>query len=232
MTTDEQEDDREAREEDVQGDLVRRLLTLRSLDEGDHAVEEAFARDCRDPHDDLIREHAGASGDGGAVAAGLPDDRRRLSGDGGFVDARDSLDHLAVGGDDLSRRDDDDVAEAELDARDVLERARSRAAVGDGGRACLAELVRLRLSAPLRDCFGEVREEHREPQPGCDEAGEDVLLPGRVREVLDEEDGDEDAADLHDEHHRVARHPPRVELREAVDRAPVSGSRGSSRDRG
>ena len=39
-----QEDDREARQQDVEGDLVRGLLPLGPLDEGDHPVEEALAR--------------------------------------------------------------------------------------------------------------------------------------------------------------------------------------------
>ena len=43
----EQEDDREPDEQDVQRDLVRRLLPRRALDERDHAVEERLARDRR-----------------------------------------------------------------------------------------------------------------------------------------------------------------------------------------
>ena len=39
----EQEDDGEPRQQDVQRDLVRRLLALGALDHGDHAVEEGFA---------------------------------------------------------------------------------------------------------------------------------------------------------------------------------------------
>ena len=47
-----------------------------------------------------------------AVAAGLADDRSRLAGDGGLVDAGDPLDDVAVAGDDLAGHDDDPVAEA------------------------------------------------------------------------------------------------------------------------
>ena len=39
----EEEDDRQPREEDVEGDLVRRLLPLGPLDEADHPIEEASA---------------------------------------------------------------------------------------------------------------------------------------------------------------------------------------------
>ena len=105
-----QEDDRQPGEEDVERDLVRRLLPRRALDERDHAVEEALAGPLRHPHDDLVGEHARAAGHGRAVAARLADHRRRLAGDRRLVDARDALDHLAVGGDQLARGDDDDVA--------------------------------------------------------------------------------------------------------------------------
>ena len=53
----EQEDDREPDEQDVERDLVGRLLPLGALDQRDHAVEERLARVGRDPHDDLVGEH-------------------------------------------------------------------------------------------------------------------------------------------------------------------------------
>ena len=40
----EQEDDRQPGQQDRQGDLVRRLLAVGALDEGDHPVEERLAR--------------------------------------------------------------------------------------------------------------------------------------------------------------------------------------------
>ena len=56
-------------EQDREGDLVRRLLAVGALDEGDHPVEERLARLGRDPHDDLVGQHPGAAGDRRAVAA-------------------------------------------------------------------------------------------------------------------------------------------------------------------
>ena len=38
-----QEDDRQARQQDIERDLVRRLLPARALDQRDHAVEERLA---------------------------------------------------------------------------------------------------------------------------------------------------------------------------------------------
>ena len=110
----EEEDDREPGEQDRQRDLVRRLLAVRALDERDHPVEERLARLRRDPHDDLVRQHAGAAGHRRPVAARLAHDGRRLAGDRRLVDRRDALDHVAVGGDHLAGRDDAFVADVEL----------------------------------------------------------------------------------------------------------------------
>ena len=98
------EDDRQAREQDVQRDLVRRLLTAGAFDEGDHPVDERLARLRGDAHHDPVGEHARAAGDGAAVAAGLADDRGGLAGDRRLVDGRDAPDDVAVTGDQLARR--------------------------------------------------------------------------------------------------------------------------------
>ncbi len=87
--------------------------------------------------------------------------------------------------------------------------------------AGLAQRVGLRLAAALGDRLGEVREQHGEPQPRGDEAGEHAVGRGRRRQLLEEQDRREDAADLDDEHHRVARHLARVELHERVDDRPL-----------
>ena len=109
-----EQDDREAGEQDVERDLVRCLLAARTFDQRDHPVEEALAGLRGDPNDDLVGEHPRPTCHGGAVAAGLADHRSRLAGDRRLVDRRDPLDHVAVGGDDLAGRDDDLVADREL----------------------------------------------------------------------------------------------------------------------
>ena len=53
----EDEDDGHAGEQDVEGDLVRRLLAPRSLDERDHAVEEGRALRRGDAHLEPIGDH-------------------------------------------------------------------------------------------------------------------------------------------------------------------------------
>ena len=105
-----EEGDGQAREKDVQRDLVRRLAPLGALDERDHPVEERLARLLRHLDHEPVREQLRAAGDGRAVAARLADHRRRLSGDGRLVDRADALDDLAVGRDDHPGLDDDDVA--------------------------------------------------------------------------------------------------------------------------
>ena len=50
-------------EQDVQRDLVGRLLPVGALDQGDHPVDEALARLLGDLDDDPVGEHLGAAGD-------------------------------------------------------------------------------------------------------------------------------------------------------------------------
>jgi hypothetical protein len=94
-----EENKRQGGEQDVERDLVGGLAALGALHQGDHAVEEGLAGFGRDPDHQPVREHAGAAGDGRAVAAGLPDDRSRFAGDGRFVHRGDAVQDLAVAGD-------------------------------------------------------------------------------------------------------------------------------------
>ena len=91
-----QEDDRQAREQDVERDLVRRLAAFGALDQLDHAVDEGVAGGGGDADDQPVRHHLRAAGDRAAVAAGLADDRGGFAGDGALVDAGDALDDVAV----------------------------------------------------------------------------------------------------------------------------------------
>ncbi len=87
--------------------------------------------------------------------------------------------------------------------------------------ARLAQRVGLRLAAALGHRLGEVGEEHGEPEPERDREDEPGGgVPGAGDQGVDEEEGGERAADLDDEHHRVAHHAARVELAERVDDRP------------
>src|SRR5450759_4131733 len=69
----EEEDDGQAREEDVERYLVRGLLTLGPFDEADHPVEKGLSLLRGDLDDDAVGEDGRPSGDGRAVAARLAD---------------------------------------------------------------------------------------------------------------------------------------------------------------
>ena len=116
--------------------------------------------------------------------------------------------------------DDAEVADLQLRRRDLDEPAVA-ADVGDGLAARLAQRGGLGLAATLGHRLGEVGEQHREPQEGDDDAGEEVLLAAGVGEVADEQDRRQHRADLDDEHHRVLGERPRVELDEGVERQPA-----------
>ena len=53
-----QEDDGQSGQQDVQGDFIRRLLALGAFHQGDHAVQEGFARIGGDADLDLIGQYA------------------------------------------------------------------------------------------------------------------------------------------------------------------------------
>ena len=87
----EQEYQGQAGDQDVQGNLVGRLLPFRSLDQGDHAIQKGLAGIRRDADLDLVREHLGAAGHGAAIAARFANDRRAFAGDHGFIDGCNAL---------------------------------------------------------------------------------------------------------------------------------------------
>src|SRR4029077_10621808 len=97
-----------------------------------------------------------------------------------------------------------------------------------------AQRVRLRLPASLGDCLGEVREEHREPEPERDHPDEPERARVPADDVEHEDPGRYDAAELDDEHHGVANLMPWVEFRERVadgsdDDLAREGARGGAR---
>ncbi len=213
-----EEDEGEPGEQDVEGDLVRRLAPLGPLDQGDHPVEEALPGLLGDLDDDPVGEDAGAAGDGAAIAARLAHHRRRLAGDRRLVDRGDALDHGAVAGDRLPRLDHDDVAAVQLRGRLLA----AVAEAGDGLGAHRAQRVGLRLAPSLGDRLGEVGEDDGEPEPDADREGEPGGLVAtaerRPAEDLDQPTaGDDHRADLDHEHDRVADLVARIELAQRVE---------------
>jgi hypothetical protein len=80
-----QEDNGEAGQQDVEGDLVGGLLSPGPFDHGDHPVEKGLAGVGCDPHHQPVGEDLGTTGNGAPVTAALPDHRRALAGNGGLV---------------------------------------------------------------------------------------------------------------------------------------------------
>ena len=92
----EHEDDGKAREQDVERDLVRRLLPFGALHQLDHAVDEGRALRRGDADADPVRQHLSAAGHRRAVAAGFADHGRGFAGDRGLVDGGDAFDHFTI----------------------------------------------------------------------------------------------------------------------------------------
>ncbi|MGX1267887.1 hypothetical protein RKD18_001081 [Streptomyces phaeoluteigriseus] len=191
----EQEDDGQRGEQDVQGDLVGRLLPCGALDQADHAVDEGLARLRRDPDDDAVGEDLRAAGDRRPVTAGLADDGGRLAGDRRLVDGGHALDDVTVAGDDVARLADDVVADTQLGTGHLLLGLPHESACHGVGLG-LAQGVRLGLAPALGDRLRQIGEDHGEPEPGADRPAEPVAR------VLEGEHRRQHRADQDHEHHR------------------------------
>ena len=211
----EDEDDGQTHEQDVESDLVGRLLALGALDQPDHTIEEGGAGRGGDADADPIGQHLGSAGHRRAVAARLADDRGRFAGDGCLVDRGDALDHLAVGGDVVAGLDQHDVADPQAGAGDKLIVSGIRCLQELGLRlgALTPERVGLRLAAALGNGLREVGEQDRQPQPQDDLEGEAKVAAARDQ-ITNEEDGGQDRDDLEHEHDRVLDQRARIELDE------------------
>ena len=155
----------------------------------------------------LVREQPRAAGDARAVAARLADHGRRLAGDRGLVDGADALDDLAVGGDQLARGHDDDVAAAAAPAPGTsstppLGSRRWATVVVRVARSALAcALPRPSAMASAKLAKSTVSQS----QKAIDAGEPERLLAGVAANGVDDEDRrDDDAADLDDEDHGVA----------------------------
>ena len=229
----EDEDDRHAGQEHVEGDLVGRLLAHRPFHQRDHPVEEGRAGGGGDADLDPIRQHPRAAGDRRAVAAALADDGRGFAGDGGFIDRGHAFDHIAVAGDHVPRLDQHQIALLEIEGGDHLELPRGRSGAGEalglGLGAGPAQILGLGLAPPLGHRLGEIGEDHGEPEPEDDLGGEaDPAMAGE--DVPDQDDGGQRRDDLDHEHHGVAGECPRVELAQGFPGRAQQDLRGDPGD--
>ncbi len=141
-----------------------------------------------------------------------------LAGDGRFVDRCHTLDHVAIGGNEVARLDENDVAGLQLHRGDhvvALAVFGVRQFLGADVRLRRAKACGLRLAASFGDGFREIREQDREPQPEDDLDREAVVLAAHY-EVADEKHRHESRDDFDHEHHRVLRERDRVEFFEGI----------------
>ena len=146
----------------------------------------------------------------------LADHWRGFTGDRRLVDRSHALDHVAVGRNEVAGFDEDDVSDLESGAWHepvILLVAGPGDQLGLGLGALTAQRVRLRLAASLGDGFGEIGEQHSEPQPQDDlELEADVFAAGD--EIADQDHRGQRSDDLEHEHHRVLHQRARIELDE------------------
>ena len=152
-------------QQNIQRNLIRRLLPRRAFHQLDHPVQERFARIRRDAHLDFIRQYARAAGHRRAIAARFANHRRRLSGDRGFVHRGDSLNHFAVPGNEFRRRYHHHVAQPQLRTGHRFDRAIRAYSPRNRFRPRPPQRLGLGFPAPLRHRFRKIREQHGEPQP-------------------------------------------------------------------
>ena len=171
------------------------------------------------------RQHRGAAGDRGAVAAGLADHRRRFAGDRRLIHRGNAFHDVAVAGDDLAGLDHDDVALLQQRRGDLFlaagsARVPSRRAGGPWCRswscAAISACALPRPSATASARLAKSTVSHSQTTISQRE-------PGRVD---DRQDGAPDGADLDDEHDRVAPQRARVELAQRVRAATSTASSG------
>ena len=102
--------------------------------------------------------------------------------------------------------------------RDLLERPSGRRRWAVVSARVLRSASACALPRPSAIASAKLAKSDGEPEPDRDQPGEDARVGER-------DAGDEDAAELDDEHDRVAGHAARVELAEAVGRRPAKDRR-------
>ena len=220
-----QEDQRQADQQDVQRHFVRGFLAFGAFDQRDHAVQGRLAGVGGDAHQQPVGDQSGVAGDGRAVAAGLTNHRRGFTGNRRFVDRRDAFDHLAVTGDHFPGFDAHHIALAQAGGRHHLKGAVAGFAAGAQAFAAGLEAVGAGLAATFGQGFGEVGEQHGEPQPQGDLRGDE----GRHGRVGNEaQHGGQDRGQFDHQHHRRTLQLPWVELDEGLHqrRTPQGRDRG------
>ena len=216
-----QEDDRQPRQQDVQRDLVRRLLSFGALDERNHAVEKV-SPGLAVTWAGSSRTCSGAAGHCRTIAARFADDRRRFTSNRALVHRRDAFDDVAVGRNDLAGRYAY-VSPFRRDGAGTISSkpsASSRFAVVSvlarrGVSACA--LPRPSAIASAKLAKSTVSHNHSVICVEADRAGASSNMLNKLQRR-------EHAADL-PVHHGIARQDARVELAERICQLPAGRAR-------
>nr|BFE90305.1 hypothetical protein GCM10020185_08410 [Pseudomonas brassicacearum subsp. brassicacearum] len=147
------------------------FLAFGAFDQGDHAVQCGLAGIAGDTYQQPVGDQPRIAGDGRAIAAGLADDRRRFAGDRSLVDRGDAFDHFTVAGDHVAGLDAHHITFAQTGGGDDFKTAGGLATCVEAFATGL-EAVGPSLAAAFGQRFGEVGEQHGEPQPQRDLRGD------------------------------------------------------------
>ena len=159
------------------------------------------------PHDDPIRQHVRAAGDGTEIPAGFTNDRGGFTGDGGFVYGSHAFDYFAVGRDRVTGLDQHDVFLAQGQTIGQLHLGIARSAgelLCQHIFFCAAQRCRLCLAAAFRQRFGKICKQYREPEPERYAEYESCRRFALPAQCLEKQNCRQNAADIDDEHHGVA----------------------------
>ena len=210
-----EEDDGQADQQGVQGDLVGRFLSGRAFHQGDHLVQERLAGVGGDADLEPVADHSGATGHRAEITAAFLEDGRGFTGDGGFVHRSHAFHHFAVVGDQFAGIDQHQIALFQFAGVDdffgtiFAQQAGLHVALG------LLQALGLGLAATFGHGFGEVGEQQGHQQ---DDRHDDVVRPQVFAAFAAKEIGGEtqqqghEEAHFHHEHDRVAHHVQGIQL--------------------
>jgi hypothetical protein len=108
-----EKDDGETRQQNIERDLVRRLLTLCAFDHADHAVEKSLPRVGADTDDEPVGKEPRAACDSGTVTARLTHHGSGFARHRAFIHRSDADDDLAVSGENIASFDEIQIIFAE-----------------------------------------------------------------------------------------------------------------------
>ena len=222
-----QEDQGEADQQDIQRDFVGGFLALGAFHQGDHPIEGGLTGVGGDANQQPVRHQPCVAGDGRTVAAGFANDRCGFAGDRRFVDRRDAFDDFAVTGDHFPGSDAHHIPLAQAGGRHHFEAAIGLFTPRTQAFTASLEAVGAGLATPFGQGFGEVGEQHGEPQPHGDLHGDEGGHGGVGHKA---QHGGEDGGQFDHQHYRRALQLARVQLDEGLHqrRTPQSGDGGFS----